>query len=715
MKKNNAYIKLIVLVLIILIMTTFLKFFPEEYLTLSYLKEKHTDLVTYYVNNKIMSISIYMITYILMAALSLPGAAVMTLAGASIFGFWIGLLAVSFASTIGATFAFMASRFIFKDFVEKKFDHTLSKINEGIQKDGIFYLLTLRLIPIFPFFVINLVMGLTSIRTATYYIVSQVGMLPGTAVFVNAGTQLGELTSTKGILSPSLIISFILLGIFPWIAKRLVSIIQTRIILSKYQKPKQFDYNLIVIGGGAAGLVSSYIAATVNAKVCLIEKEKMGGDCLNTGCVPSKAILKSAKVLSYTRNPEKFGIDRLQADVDFKKIMNRVHQVIKKIEPHDSIERYTGLGVDCIQGEAKIISPYEVSVNNTVISAKNIIVATGASPWIPPIQGIESIKYLTSNNLWDIQELPKRLVILGGGPIGCELAQAFARLGSCVTIVEMLEKIMIREDDDVSDLIKEHLAADNITILTNHTAKEICTNDGENVLIATFNDKNISIPFDELLVAVGRKANTKGFGLEELGVELNKNGTIRVNEYLQTNIPTIYSAGDVAGPYQFTHTAAHQAWFASVNALFGIVKKYKANYSVIPWTTYTDPEVARVGINESEAHAHNIDYEVTTYGIDDLDRAIADSVDYGFVKVITQKGSDKILGVTIVSENAGNIISEFVLAMKYNLGLNKILSTIHIYPTFSEANKYAAGEWKKARKPERILNMLKQFHSVMRG
>ena len=715
MKQNKTYVKLIVIVIIILIMTTFFKFFPQEYLSLSYLKDKHTDLVTYYVNNKVMSIAIYMITYILMAALSLPGAAVMTLAGASIFGFWVGLVVISFASTIGATFAFMASRFIFKDFVEKKFDNTFSKINEGIQKDGIFYLLTLRLIPIFPFFVINLVMGLTSIRTATYYIVSQIGMLPGTAVYVNAGTHLGELSSTKGILSPSLIMSLILLGIFPWIAKRIVSVIQTRKILSKFQKPKQFDYNLIVIGGGAAGLVSSYIAATVNAKVCLIEKEKMGGDCLNTGCVPSKAILKSAKVLSYTRNSEKYGIDSIQADVDFKKIMNRVHEVIKKIEPHDSIERYTGLGVDCIKGEAKIISPYEVSVNDTVISAKNIIIASGASPWIPPIEGLESVNYLTSNNLWNIKKLPKRLVILGGGPIGCELAQAFARLGSKVTIVEMLEKLMIREDHEVSDLIKQHLVADNITILTNHTAKKVFTDNGENVLIATCIDKDVMIPFDKLLVAVGRKANTKGFGLEELGVVLNKNGTINVNQYLQTNIPTIYCAGDVAGPYQFTHTAAHQAWFASVNALFGIVKKYKADYSVIPWTTYTDPEVARVGINESDARAQNIDYELTRYDIDDLDRAIADSVDYGFVKIITKKGTDKILGVTTVGENAGNIISEFVLAMKYNIGLNKILSTIHIYPTFSEANKYAAGEWKKARKPVKILNFLKNFHSVMRG
>ncbi|KPA14119.1 pyridine nucleotide-disulfide oxidoreductase [Candidatus Magnetomorum sp. HK-1] len=709
MKKKH--IRLILILLISSMIISFFYFDLGQHFTLSNLKDKHTGLTNYYENNKQISIVVYMIAYILMAALSLPGAAVMSLAGASVFGFWLGLILVSFASTIGATLAFLVARFILKDYIQDKFSDKLKKINKGIEKDGIFYLLTLRLIPVFPFFVINLVMGLTSIRVLTFYIVSQLGMLPGTAIFVNAGTQIGQLSSTKGILSPSLILSFILLGIFPWIAKFLVSYVKNRKVLSKYSKPKKFDYNLIVIGAGSAGLVSSLIAATVKSKVCLIEKHKMGGDCLNTGCIPSKAIIKSAKILSYSKNAEKYGIKSLTPEFNFKDIMNRVHKIIKKIEPHDSVERYTELGVECISGSATLISPYEVSVNQKTISAKNIILATGASPFIPPIKGIEHIEYLTSENIWDIQELPKNLIVLGGGPIGCELSQAFARLGSNVTIVEMAGNIMGREDHDVTDIITKKFEEENITVLTKHMAKEIKTDKQDKILIASFKGKDVEMKFDQILVAVGRKANTTGFGLEKLGVELNPNGSLKVNEYLQTSIPTIYCAGDVAGPYQFTHTAAHQAWFASVNSLFGHLKRFKVDYSVIPWATYTDPEVARVGLSETEAKHLQIDYELTKYAIDDLDRAIADSVDYGFVKVITKKGSDKILGVTIVGDNAGNIISEYVLAMKNKIGLNKILSTIHIYPTLSEANKFAAIEWKKARKPEKLLNYLKKYHS----
>jgi dihydrolipoamide dehydrogenase len=713
--KKNRYSKIALILIIAVLSALFFIFVPEEYLSISYIKSRHTDLVSFYEGNKLISILAYMGAYILMAALSLPGAAVMSLAGASVFGFLTGLIVISFASTIGATLSFLASRFILKDFVQSKYSDKLKSINEGIEKDGVFYLLTLRLIPVIPFFVINLAMGLTPIRVFTYYIVSQIGMLPGTAVYVNAGTQLGELTSASGILSPSLILSFVLLGIFPWIAKFSINKIKDKKALSAYIKPKKFDYNLIVIGAGSAGLVSSYIAATVNSKVCIIEKDKMGGDCLNTGCVPSKAIIKSSKILSYAKNPQKFAIDSIKAEYDFKKIMDRVHNVIKKIEPHDSVERYTDLGVECIKGKAKIISPYEVEVNGNVLTGKNIIVATGASPFVPDIKGLDKISYLTSENLWDINELPENLVVLGAGPIGCELAQAFARLGSNVTMVEMSDKIMGREDRDISDLIEEKFIEDKITILKNHTAKEVRLINNEKILVSSFENRDVEVKFDEILIAVGRKANTKGFGLEELGVELNKNGTIKVNEYLQTNIPTIYCAGDVAGPYQFTHTAAHQPWFASVNSLFGKLKRFKADYRVIPWATYTDPEVARVGISEIEANEQNIEFDITKYEINDLDRAIADSTDYGFVKVITKKDSDKILGVSIVGESAGNIIAEFVLAMKYNLGLNKILGTIHIYPTMSEANKYAAGEWKKARKPEKILNFLIKFHKWMRG
>lgn len=471
-----------------------------------------------------------------------------------------------------------------------------------------------------------------------------------------------------------------------------------------------YDYNIIVIGGGSAGLVSSYIAAAVKAKVALIEKHKMGGDCLNTGCVPSKALLRSAKMLSYAKRAKEFGFKKTEVEFDFKDVMQRVQNVIKTVEPHDSAERYTKLGVDCIEGEAKIISPHSVEVNGKTLTARSIIVATGARPLVPPIPGLNKVDYLTSDNVWDLKELPSRLVVLGGGPIGSEIAQAFSRLGAEVTLVEMAPQILIREDEEVIKLVTEKFAKEGIKVLTNHKAKEfkgnklICENEG----------RDVSVEFDKVIVALGRRANVTGFGLEELGVEIRKTGTIEANPFMQTNIPGIYVCGDVTGPYQFTHTAAHQAWYASVNALFSPFKKFKADYRVIPWATFTDPEVARVGLNEKDARTQNIPFEVTTYGIDDLDRAIADSEAHGFVKVLTKPGKDKILGVTIVGTHAGDLIAEYILAMKHGLGLNKILGTIHIYPTLAEANKYAAGEWKRAHVPAFAMKILETFHAWRR-
>ncbi|MDG1286973.1 MAG: FAD-dependent oxidoreductase [Rickettsiales bacterium] len=468
----------------------------------------------------------------------------------------------------------------------------------------------------------------------------------------------------------------------------------------------KYDYNLIAIGGGSAGLVSSYIAAAVKAKVALIERHKMGGDCLNTGCVPSKALLRSAKMLSYAKRAQEFGFKSTKVEFDFADVMQRVQDVVKAIEPHDSIERYTKLGVDCYTGEAKIFDPHTVEINGEKITARAIIVATGARPLVPPIPGLKDIDYLTSDTLWDLKELPKRLAVLGGGPIGAEMAQAFARLGSQVTMIEMASQILIREDEEVIELAVDKFEKDGITLLTSHKAKAF----EKGKVICEHEGKEVEVKFDQVIIALGRAANISDFGLEELGVKLRENRTVEANPFLQTNIPSIYVCGDVTGPYQFTHTAAHQAWYASVNALFAPFKKFKVDYSVIPWATFTDPEVARVGLNEKDAKAQNIPYEVTTYGIDDLDRAIADSEAHGFVKVLTKPGKDKILGVTIVGTHAGDLIAEYVMAMKHGLGMNKILGTIHIYPTLAEANKFAAGEWKKAHAPQWALNLVGKFH-----
>lgn len=478
--------------------------------------------------------------------------------------------------------------------------------------------------------------------------------------------------------------------------------------------PKSFDTNIVVIGAGSGGLIAALIAAAVKAKVTLIEKHKMGGDCLNTGCVPSKALIKSARFLHDVKTSEKYGIKTASAEFDFADVMERVQDVIKKIEPHDSIERFTGLGVDCITGEARIIDPWTVEVNGQKITARNIILATGARPFVPPIEGLDQVDWYSSDNIWDLREQPKRMIVLGGGPIGCEMAQALSRLGSEVTQVEMAPRIMIREDEEISALVEGKFKSEGINVLTN-TKAVACKRGTEQMLVCEQDGKTVEIPFDAMLVAIGRKPNVEGFGLEELDIKLRKNTTVETDDFLRTNHQNIFAVGDVTGPYQFTHTASHQAWFATVNSLFGQFKKYKADYSVIPWATFTDPEVARVGLNEAEAREKNVRYEVTTYGIDDLDRAIADSEDHGFVKVLTVPGKDRILGVTIVGAHAGDLLTEFVTAMKYKLGLKKILGTIHTYPTMSEANKAVAGNWQKEHAPQFALKVLERYHRWRRG
>ncbi|MBX2847718.1 MAG: mercuric reductase [Acidiferrobacterales bacterium] len=477
----------------------------------------------------------------------------------------------------------------------------------------------------------------------------------------------------------------------------------------------KYEANIVVIGAGSAGLVSAYIAAAVKAKVILVERHKMGGDCLNTGCVPSKALLRSAKVANYMRRAEEFGIESVAVKPMFNKVMQRVHKVIEEIEPHDSIERYTDLGVECATGEAEILDSHTVKVGERTITTKNIIIAAGARPFVPPIEGLDQIEYLTSDNIWQLEQRPKRLVVLGGGPIGSELSQAFCKLGSDVTMVEMNDQLMAREDSDVANTIMQTFEKNGIRILTKHRAVKVTIDDGEKVLHCESDRGSIEVPFDEILVAVGRKANSDGMNLDKLGIKLRANGTIETDDYLRTAVPNIFACGDITGPYQFTHTASHQAWYAVVNALFGFVKKFKVDYRVIPWSTFTMPEVARVGLNEKEATEKGIDFEVTRYGIDDLDRAIADGEAHGFVKVITPRGKDKVLGVTIVGHHAGDLIAEYVLAMKYNIGLNKILGTIHLYPSLAESNKYVAGNWKRAHQPHGLLKLVEKFHNWRRG
>ncbi|HIF9541426.1 TPA: dihydrolipoyl dehydrogenase [Photobacterium damselae] len=712
--------KLFLLGIIAAVIGIWLYFDLSQYFTLEQAKAQQLALQDTIQTHPVWASLVFFFAYVAVTALSLPGAAIMTLLGAALFGFWWSLVLVSFASTIGATLAFLFSRFILRDWVQTKFGSRLSAINDGVKKQGSFYLLSLRLIPVFPFFLINLLMGLTPIRAKQFFFVSQLGMLPGTAVYVNAGTQLGEINTLSGIISLPVLISLALLGLFPLIAKAVMNQIQARKIYQKWQNPTSFDQNIVVIGAGSGGLVSAYIAAAVKAEVTLIEKHKMGGDCLNTGCVPSKALIRAAHNMAEIQRAAEFGVSTGPIAIDFKQVMTRVQKVISKIEPHDSIERYRSLGVNCITGEAIIRSPWEVEVDGKIITTKNIVIATGARPLVPNIPGLQSVNYLTSDTVWSLQEQPQKLLVLGGGPIGCELAQSFARLGTKVTLVEMAPQLLIREDSDAAKLVQDSLIADGVEIKLEHKAmrfESIVDANGKTmgkVYLDFHNEQQVTVEFDAVLLALGRVANVQGFGLEELGITTTARGTVEVNDYLQTQYPNIYAVGDVVGPYQLTHAASHQAWYAAVNGLFGQFKRFKADYSVMPAATYTSPEVARVGLNEKEATAQGIEFDVVTYGIDDLDRAITDGEDHGFIKVITPKGKDTILGATIVGTNAGDLLAEFTLAMRHNLGLNKILATVYPYPTMSEAVKYTAGVWKRNNAPEKLLEWVAKYHRWMR-
>jgi pyruvate/2-oxoglutarate dehydrogenase complex dihydrolipoamide dehydrogenase (E3) component/uncharacterized membrane protein YdjX (TVP38/TMEM64 family) len=684
----------------------------QRYLSFEHLKSQHAALGEWRAAHPAAAALGFFAAYVGVAGLSLPGAVLLTLLGGALFGLLWGTLLVSFASSIGATLAFLASRFVLRDWVKARYGRHVDRIDRGVEKEGALYLFSLRLIPAVPFFVINLALGLTSMRARTFYWVSQLGMLAGTIVYVYAGTQLSRIAAPKDILSWKLLLAFLLLGFFPLVAKRLLDGYRARRVYAGWKRPARFERNLVVIGAGSAGLVSAYIAATVRAKVTLIEKHRMGGDCLNTGCVPSKALLRSAKLLAQITRSHEYGIRRASAEFDFAEVMDRVQRVVQAVEPHDSVERYSALGVECIQGEAKITSPWTVEVGGRVFTTRSIVIAAGARPIVPSIPGIEKARVYTSDTIWSLRELPQRLVVLGGGPIGCELAQAFARFGARVSQVEMLPRLLSREDPEVSELVRERFAAEGIDVLTGHRAARF---EGAQVLVCEHAGREHRVEFDAVLCALGRMPNTAGYGLETLGIPVTAARTVETNEYLQTLYPNIYACGDVAGPYQFTHTASHQAWFAAVNALFGGWRRFRADYSVIPWATFTDPEVARVGLNEAEAKAQGIPHEVTLYRMEELDRAIADGAARGMVKVLTVPGKDRILGATIAAEHAGELIVEFISAMKHGIGLNKILGTIHVYPTFAEANKYAAGAWKKAHAPQALLRHLERYHAWMRG
>ena len=691
--------RLLVLAAVAALVAAWFAFDLGRYLSLDALKAQREVILAWRDAQPLTASLAFVAIYVAVTALSLPGAAILTLAAGAIFGLGWGLVLASFASSIGATLAMLVARFVAGEAVQRRYAERLRAINAGIERDGAFYLFTLRLVPLFPFFVINLLMGLTRIRVWTFYWISQIGMLAGTAVYVNAGTQLAHLESVGGIFSPGLLGAFVLLGLFPLIARRLVDLVRARRVYAPYRRPRHFDRNLIVIGAGSAGLVSALIAATVRARVTLIERHRMGGDCLNTGCVPSKALIRSAKLAAQMRRAEEFGLAPVDARPVFAQVMERVQEVVRAIEPHDSIERYTGLGVECIKGRARLVDPWTVDVDGRRRTARDIVIATGAEPLVPPIPGLREAGYRTSEDLWDLRELPARLVVLGGGPIGCELAQAFARLGSKVTQVEMLPRLMMREDPEISATVQARFAAEGIDVRVGTRATSVVIENGQKWLVCEADDGPLRVGFDEILVAVGRVSRLGGYGLEELGVRTGR--TLEVNEYLQTSFPNIWACGDVAGPYQFTHTASHMAWYAAVNSLFGPLLalrggRFRVDYRVIPWATFTEPEVATAGLTEPEAKEKGLDYKVGKVPFAAIGKAIANNATDGFVKVLIDSETKLVLGVTIVGHHASDLISEAALAIEMSAEALDVGLTIHPHPTLGEgvmeAAKAALGE-----------------------
>ncbi len=659
----------------------------------------------------------FFVTYVVVTALSLPFAVWLTLLGAALLGFWQGLVLISFASSIGALLAFLVARYLMRDWVRGRLGPRLAKIEKGAARDGEFYLFSLRLIPVVPFFVINLAFGLTWMKAWKFYAVSQLGMLPGTAVYVAAGAQLGDLNSLPGIVSPGLLGAFAALAVFPWVARAALRVWARKRAYRGYERPAKFDRNLIVIGAGAAGLVASYVAAQAKAKVTLVQEGPMGGDCLNFGCVPSKALIASARAAGVARGSEALGV-RADVSVDWPVVTQRISEVIAQIEPNDSVERYEGLGVEVIEGHARLEDPWTVRVGDERLTARGVVLATGAAPVIPPIEGIGSVEPLTSDTLWEtlaaMPAPPERMVILGGGPIGCEIAQALARLGAGVTVVEAAERLLIREDTEASDAIAAALRADGVDLKLGAKAIRFGRDDsGEEGGKWLELEDGSKLGFDTLLVAVGRKARLEGFGLEELGIPANK--VIETNDYLETLMPNIYAAGDAAGPLQLTNAAGHQGWIAAANALASPFWRFKAHAAPIPHAVFTSPELARVGMTAAEAEAEGVHHEVTTYPLGDLDRALAEGAGQGFVRIVTPKGSDKILGATVCGAHAAEVLAEFALAMRHGLGLGKILSTPHIYPSWSEAAKNAAGRWRQAHVNPRTLRIAERFMAWRRG
>lgn len=646
-----------------------------------------------------------------MASLGIPGALILTLLAGAVFGWKWGTVIVSVSSTAGACCAFLLSRYFFRELIGEKYSGKGKSVLDAYESKGPLFLLSLRLVPIVPYFLVNLLMGVTRIPLATFALLSAVGMFPSTMLYVKAGVNFSQIRSVSDILSKKMLLLFCFFALIPVAANWMLPRIRFWWVMRKYPKPKSFDYNFVVVGAGSAGLVAANLGARLQAKVALVERGKSGGDCLNRGCVPSKTLLAIAKGVHHRESAESVSAPYGKAKKEYTAVRRSIQRVIEQIAPHDSFERYESLGVDCFEGNAEVISPYEVKVGEKVLTTKNVVIATGASPILPVMPGIREQGVYTSDTIWEMQDLPTRLLVLGGGAIGCELAQAFSRLGVKVTIVEKGPRILAREDERASMLLTGSLQKEGVKLFCETEAVRIDrVQEHLNVQMRRLDGSAENLEVDAVLVALGRKPNQEVF-LNAKGIESLSRAAVKVDSDLSvTTLPNFFFCGDSIGPDFFTHAAGFQGSVVALNALFGGWRKFSGTPKVMPRCIFTEPEVASVGMGEDVLKREKIPFTVCFYSWEKFDRALTEGKENGFVKVFLARGSDKILGATIVGERAGEILQQIVFAMHHGKGLGSFVNVIQPYPSYADCVRMAALAWKNNSAPKWIFPWLRDFH-----
>jgi pyruvate/2-oxoglutarate dehydrogenase complex dihydrolipoamide dehydrogenase (E3) component/uncharacterized membrane protein YdjX (TVP38/TMEM64 family) len=693
--------------------------------------------------------------YILACVLFIPGS-LLTLGAGFVFGIVVGTITVSIASTLGATAAFLLGRTLARPWIEARVAHRpkFRALDEAVRRQGFKIVLLTRLSPIFPFNLLNYTFGLTRVSLRDYILASWIGMLPGTVMYVYLGTTLKTLADLAAGNVPTSVGQQVLFGA-GLVATVAVTVLITRLARKALQEaippptrqteplahgdlampntvqvlpddvhnqtlvanvhPRdwvnpqpQSRYNLVVIGAGTGGLVCAAGAAGLGARVALVEKHLLGGDCLNVGCVPSKALLRAARAYADVRDAAGFGVTVPPgAKVDFPAVMERMRRLRAGISPNDSAARFHSLGVDVFLGAAHFTGPDAVEVNGQTLRFARAVIATGGRPIQPPIPGLAEAGFQTNETIFSLMELPRRLAVIGAGPIGCELVQAFARFGSQTFLVGKQPQILPREDPDAAQLVETALQHDGVQLLLGHDLRRVERSGGERVLCLESPHGPKEIRVDDILVAVGRVPNVDGLNLEAAGVAHDSRIGVQVDDRLRTTSPRIYAVGDVCSRYQFTHAADAMARLAIQNALFFGGARLSA--LTIPWCTYTDPEIAHVGLYERQAQEQGIAVQTLTQPLDGVDRALLDGETAGFVRVHLRRGTDKILGATIVARHAGDMISELTLAMTGGLGLRTPARTIHPYPTQAEAIKKVADAYNRTRLTPFVKRMLDKW------